>query len=33
MKEDQSVGSLVLLRTGNKILTRGNMEAKYGAEN
>jgi hypothetical protein len=31
-KEDQGVGALVLLRRGNKILTRGNMEAKYGAE-
>jgi hypothetical protein len=31
-KEDHSVGASVLLRRGNKILTRGNTETKYGAE-
>jgi hypothetical protein len=31
-KEDQSVGALVLLRRGNKILTGANTEAKCGAE-
>jgi hypothetical protein len=31
-EEDQSVGSLVLLRMGNKILTRGDTETKCGAE-
>jgi hypothetical protein len=31
-KEDQSVGALVLLRRGNKILTGGNTETKCGAE-
>jgi hypothetical protein len=31
-KEDQSVDASVLLRRGNKILTGGNMETKYGAE-
>ena len=31
-KEDQSVGALVLLRRGNKILTRANAETKFGAE-
>jgi hypothetical protein len=31
-KEDQSVGALVLLRRGNKILTRANKETKCGAE-
>ena len=31
-KKDQSVGSLVLLRRGNKILRGANMETKYGAE-
>jgi hypothetical protein len=31
-KEDQSVGALVLLRRGNKILTEGNAETKCGAE-
>jgi hypothetical protein len=30
-KEDQSVNSLVLLRRGNKIFMRGNMEIKCGA--
>jgi hypothetical protein len=30
-KEDQNVGSLVLLRKGNKILTGANMETKCGA--
>ena len=30
--EDQSMGASVLLRRGNKILTGGNMEAKYGAD-
>ena len=31
-KEEQSVGALVLLRKGNKILMGANMETKYGAE-
>jgi hypothetical protein len=31
-KEDQSVGALVLLRKGNKILIGTNMETKYRAE-
>jgi hypothetical protein len=31
-KENQSVGALVLLRRGNKILTGGNIETKCGAE-
>jgi hypothetical protein len=31
-KKDQSVDVSVLLRRGNKILTGGNMETKYGAE-
>jgi hypothetical protein len=31
-KEDHSVDALVLLRRGNKILTRGNTETKCGAE-
>jgi hypothetical protein len=31
-KEDQSVDASALLRRGNKILTRGNMERKCGAE-
>ena len=31
-KEGQIVDALVLLRRGNKILTGGNMETKYGAE-
>jgi hypothetical protein len=31
-KEDQSVDASVLLRRGNKILTGGNMETKYGTE-
>jgi len=31
-KKDQSVDASVLLRRGNKILTGGNMETKYGAE-
>jgi hypothetical protein len=31
-KEDQSVGALVLLRKGNKILTGTNMETKCRAE-
>jgi hypothetical protein len=31
-KEDQSVGVLVLLRKGNKILTGTNTETKFGAE-
>ena len=31
-KEDQSVGALVLLRKGNKILTGANMETKCRAE-
>jgi hypothetical protein len=31
-KEDQSVDSSVLFRSGNKILMGGNMETKYGAE-
>jgi hypothetical protein len=30
-KEDKSVGALVLLRTGNKILMGANMKTKYGA--
>jgi hypothetical protein len=29
-KKDQSLDASVLLRRGNKILTRGNMETKYG---
>jgi hypothetical protein len=31
-KEDQSVDASVLLRRGNKILTGGNKETKYGPE-
>jgi hypothetical protein len=31
-KEDQRVDVLVLLRRGNKILTRGNMETECGAD-
>jgi hypothetical protein len=31
-REDQSVDAPVLLRRGNKILTRGNTETKCGAE-
>jgi hypothetical protein len=31
-KEDQNVDASVLLRRGNKILTRGNRETKCGAE-
>jgi hypothetical protein len=31
-KEDQSVDATVLLRRGNKILTRGNTESKCGTE-
>ena len=31
-KEDQSLGALVLLRKGNKILREANMETKCGAE-
>jgi hypothetical protein len=31
-KEDQSVGVLVLLRRGNKILMGANMETKCGSE-
>jgi hypothetical protein len=31
-KEDQSVGALVLLRRGNKILMGTNTETKCGAE-
>jgi hypothetical protein len=31
-KEDQSVGTLVLLRRENKILTEGNTNTKCGAE-
>jgi hypothetical protein len=31
-KEDQSVGVLVLLRRGSKILTGANMETTCGAE-
>jgi hypothetical protein len=31
-KEDQSVGALVLLRRGNKILMGANMDTKCGAE-
>jgi hypothetical protein len=31
-KEDQSVGALVLLRKGNKILTGANMDRKCRAE-
>jgi len=31
-KEDQSVDASVLLRSGDKILTGGNMETKCGAE-
>jgi hypothetical protein len=30
--EDQSVGALALLRMGNKIVTRTNMETKFGAD-
>jgi hypothetical protein len=30
--EDQSVDTSVFLRRGNKIVTGGNMETKYGAE-
>jgi hypothetical protein len=31
-KEDQSVGSLVLLRRGNTVLMGTNMETKCGAD-
>jgi hypothetical protein len=31
-KEDQNVGASFLLRRGNKMLTGGNMETKFGAE-
>jgi hypothetical protein len=31
-KEDQNVDASVLFRRANKILTRGNMETKCGAE-
>ena len=31
-KKDQSVGALVILRRGNKILTGGNTETKCGPE-
>jgi hypothetical protein len=31
-KEDQTVDASLLLRRGNKILTGGNMETKYGTE-
>jgi hypothetical protein len=31
-KEEQSVGSSMLLRRRNKILTGGNMDTKYGTE-
>jgi hypothetical protein len=31
-KEDQSVGAVVLLRRGNKILMGTNIETNYGAE-
>jgi hypothetical protein len=31
-KENQSGDNMVLLRSGNKIVTRRNMETKYGAE-
>jgi hypothetical protein len=31
-KKDQSVGVLVFLRRGNKVLTRANMETKCGTE-
>ena len=31
-KEDQNVDASVLLRRGNKILTRGNIETNCGAE-
>jgi hypothetical protein len=31
-KEDQTVDASVLFRRRNKMLTRGNMEIKYGAE-
>jgi hypothetical protein len=31
-KEDLRVGTVVLLRSRNKILTRANTETKYGAE-
>jgi hypothetical protein len=31
-KENQSVGALVLLRKGNKILRGANTETKYGAK-
>jgi hypothetical protein len=31
-KENRSVDASVLLRRGNKIITRGNMETKCGAE-
>jgi hypothetical protein len=31
-KEDQSVDASVILRRGDKIITRGNMGKKYGAE-
>jgi hypothetical protein len=32
MKEDQTVGASVLLMTGNKLLTGGNIETKCGSE-
>jgi hypothetical protein len=31
-REDLSVGALVLLRQGNKILSGANMETTYGVE-
>jgi hypothetical protein len=31
-KKDQSMDTSVLLRRGNKILTGGNMETKYGTK-
>jgi hypothetical protein len=31
-REDQSVNALVRLRRGDKILTGGNVDTKYGAE-
>jgi hypothetical protein len=31
-KEDQSVDASVLLRRGNKIFTRGNMETKWNRD-
>jgi hypothetical protein len=32
VKEDQSMGTSVLLTKGNKVLIRANMETKYRAE-